>query len=202
MAPPSHRHGFIRVLLFLGPLTAVAAWLVILASWWLNRGWFTYTRHAFSDLGGSRSCCPGLYNYGLMVLGALFSLYGIGVTIRTRTKLGVVGGGYIVIAGIFLALIGLFPTGTRHHVCVSTWFFIQSYLGLILVLAETTRHSNAAKYALIVMLASIPTGIAIAVWPEWPSAAVLETYLILFIDLAVIAATVSLLKEAHSALRQ
>lgn len=126
------------------------------------------------------------------MLGVLFSLYGIGVTIRTRTKLGVVGGGYIVVAGVFLALIGVFPAGTRHHVCVSTWFFIQSYLGLILVLAEATRHSKAAKYALTAMLASIPTGVAIAAWPGWPSAAVLETYLILFIDTAVIAITASL----------
>ena len=194
MAPPSRRHGFIRVLLFLGPSVAVAAWLVILASIWLNQDWFIYTRHAFSDLGGPRSCCPGLYNYGLIVLGTLFSLYGIGVTIRARAKLGVVGGGYIVIAGIFLALIGVFPAGTRHHVCVSTWFFIQSYLGLILVLAEAARHSKAAKYALIAMLASIPAGIAIALWPGWPSAAVLETYLILFIDIAVIVTAASLLK--------
>ena len=193
MAPLSRR--LTRILLFLGPLVAVAAWLVILASWWLNRSWFTYTRHAFSDLGGSRSCCPGLYNYGLIVLGTLFSLYGIGVTIRARTKLGVVGGGYIVIAGIFLALIGVFPAGTRHHVCVSTWFFIQSYLGLILVLAEAARQSGAAKYVLAAMLASIPTGVAIAIWPGWPSAAVLETYLILFIDTAVILITASLLKE-------
>ena len=182
-------HRLTKTLLLLGPLVAGAAWLVILASWWLNRDWFTYTRHAFSDLGGPRSCCPGLYNYGLVVLGTLFSLYGIGVTIRARTRLGVVGGGYIVIAGIFLSLIGVFPTGTRHHVCVSTWFFIQSYLGLILVLAEVAGHNKAAKYALAAMLASIPAGIAIAIWPGWPSAAVLETYLILFIDTAVIVIT-------------
>ena len=182
-------HRLTKTLLLLGPLVAGAAWLVILASWWLNRDWFTYTRHAFSDLGGLRSCCPGLYNYGLVVLGTLFSLYGIGVTIRACTRLGVVGGGYIVIAGIFLSLIGVFPTGTRHHVCVSTWFFIQSYLGLILVLAEVAGHNKAAKYALAAMLASIPAGIAIAIWPGWPSAAVLETYLILFIDTAVIVIT-------------
>ena len=39
-----------RILLFLGPLVAVAAWLVILVSWWLNHDWFNYTRDAFSDL--------------------------------------------------------------------------------------------------------------------------------------------------------
>ena len=176
-------------------MVAAAAWLVILASWWLNRDWFTYTRDAFSDLGGSRSYCPGLYNYGLIMLGALFSLYGIGVAISARTKLGTVGGGYIVVAGIFLALIGAFPAGTRHHVCVSTWFFIQSYLELILVLAGAARHSKAAKYSLTAMLASIPAGIAIAIWPGWPSAAVLETYLILFMDVAVIVATTSLEKN-------
>ncbi|BEP17826.1 DUF998 domain-containing protein [Pyrofollis japonicus] len=179
-----------RYLIYLGPLVVVLAWLIIGAAWLLNRDWFVFTRHAFSDLGGPRSCCPGLYNYGLVLLGVLLALWGIAATYLAENKPEAIGASYMVVAGVFLLLIGIFPSGTRHHVCVSTWFFIQSYWGLSLLLyGQAKRGSRAAKVSLAALLVSIPLGVLLALWPGWPSAATLETYLIVFIDVGVIVAS-------------
>lgn len=179
-----------RHLVYLGPLVVVLAWIIIGAAWMLNRDWFVFTRHAFSDLGSPRSCCPGLYNYGLVMLGVLLALWGIAAAYLAENKPEAIGASYMIVAGVFLLLIGVFPAGTRHHVCVSTWFFIQSYWGLSLLLYGQAKHgSRAAKTVLASLLASIPIGILVALYPGWPSTATLEAYLIAFIDAAIITAS-------------
>ena len=167
----------------------VLAWIVIGAAWLLNRDWFTYTRDAFSDLGGKGSCCPQLYNTGLIIVGLLLIAYGACATLLSRNKLETLGAGYIALAGVFLALIGVFPTGTRPHTFVSTWFFIQADLALTLLLTGQRRQGCRTPYnttALLATLLAFPAaGLVEAIW-GWPSAAVLETYGILVIDYAAL----------------
>lgn len=169
-----------------GPLAVVLAWIVILAAWWLNRSWFIYTEHAFSDLGGPRSCCPGLYNIGLMLVAAAIAVFSLCVLSVESSKLGVLGAGYFVIAAIFLALIGVFPAGTRHHVCVSTWFFVQADMALALLTAHIYRVRRSLPWLLLFLAALLawPVAILVELAVGWPSAAVLETYGIIIIDVA------------------
>ncbi len=179
-----------RRLCLAGPLAVVAAWVVIGAAWALNSDWFAFTRHAFSDLGGPRSCCPGLYNYGLMAVGVLVAAYGACVAALAATRPGIVGGGYMALAGVFLALIGVFPTGTRPHVFVSTWFFVQADLALTLASVDAVLGGyRLGKPALALSLAAFPVAGLVEAAVGWPSAAVLEAYGIIVIDAVVLALT-------------
>lgn len=176
-----------RLLVYSGVLAIVLAWIVIVVSWSLNRDWFSYSEGAFSDLGSRRSCCPEVFNYGLIIVGFLFSIYGVGIVSSARSKAGVVGGSYVSLAGVFLALVGVYPEETEPHGCVAVMFFLLAYAGLILALLEAARSSRLAVIALAVMVASIVVGVVVGATAGWPSVAVLETYLTVFIDLGVIA---------------
>ena len=177
-----------RFLLAMGPVGVVSAWIVLLASWYLNRDWFVFTKDAYSDFGGEMSCCPDLYNYGLIIVGIIVLLFGVGLVLSGKTKLEVLGGGYFALAGVFLALIGVFPSGTRPHTFVSTWFFVQADLGLLfsslgLYRSRGTRNS---LIGFLMSLAAFPIALLLEALVGWPSAAVLETYGIIIIDIVVI----------------
>ncbi len=179
-----------RKLCFLGFIAVIAAWIVIISSWILNSSWFVFTRDAFSDFGGANSCCPELYNYGLIIVGAMIILFSLGCMSCTLNNIELIGWSYMVLAGVFLALIGIYPSGTRPHVFVSTWFFIQSDISLIIVLSGIYRKikDNLVRSALWASILAFPVAFLIEILVGWPSAAVIETYGILIIDYAVIIA--------------
>lgn len=182
----------------LGPLAAAAAWIVIAASWLVNRDWFVFTEHAFSDLGGPDARSPWLYNLGLIAVGLAIVAYGACQTLLYRGRPGVLGAGYMALAGVFLALIGVFPSGTRPHTFVSTWFFIQIDLALILLAWATARlGGKLSKPALALALAAWPLAGLVEALVGWPSAAVLEAYGILVIDAVVAALTLDQVKLAR-----
>ncbi len=185
----------VRPCILLGPLAAAAAWLVIGASWLVNADWFVFTRDAFSDLGGSGARMPWLYNLGLIAVGVMVAVYGACQVLLHESKPGVLGGGYMILAGVFLALIGVFPSGTRPHTFVSTWFFIQIDLALILLAWATARLGGSlSRIALLLALAAWPIAGIVEAVIGWPSAATLEAYGIIVIDLAILALTLDNLK--------
>jgi hypothetical membrane protein len=169
-------------------LSAVlGAWSIIGASWALNRSWFVFTRDAFSDFGGSRSCCPGLYNYGLMGIGILVVALGYCMALAARGKLEVAGAAYAGLAGVFLGFIGYYHEGTRPHVFVSTWFFVQMDVALAMLSVGLSRRGCwLARPALYASMEAFPVAGLVGVLAGWPSAAVLETYGILIIDFTII----------------
>lgn len=174
-----------------GVVAAVVAWIVIGLSWLLNP-WFVFTRDAFSDFGGPRSCCPGLYNYGLIGVGLLIILWSACIYRFAPSKAEVLGAGYMGLAGVFLALIGVFPSGTRPHVFVSSWFFVQADLAFIALGAGMARRR--ARFGLVLLLLSLlafPVAGAIGVLVGWPSAATIEAYGVAVIDVGVLLLTAS-----------
>ncbi|MEB3806418.1 MAG: DUF998 domain-containing protein [Desulfurococcales archaeon] len=175
-------------LIHAGPLAVVTAWVVIGLSWYLNRDWFVFSEDAYSDFGTSTSCCPELYNYGLISVGFLLVLYGVSLWVLGRNKFEVGGSAYMVLAGVFLALIGVYPGGTRPHVFVSSWFFVQADMALILVtLGAWIRLRSRLSYAgFWASLAAFPVAFLLDMIFPWPSAAVLETYGILVIDIVAL----------------
>ncbi len=171
----------------LGLAAAIAAWAFIGAAWLLNRGWFVFTRDAFSDLGGPRSCCPWLFNYGLIATGALVVAFGACLAHAAQSKLEAIGASHIALAGVFLALIGVFPETTQPHLFVSAWFFLQMDAALLITSLAAWREtrSRAALTALLATILAYPVAGLIEMAKGWPSAATLEAYGILAIDLAV-----------------
>lgn len=121
----------IRLLRFIGIFAIIYAWGIILTCVYINP-WFIFTEHAFSDLGASTANNPWLYNYGMISIGILIILYSIYLIHVSKDKLVTIGSAYLLIAGIFLMLVGIYPAGTRPHVFVSTYFFLQFDLVIIL----------------------------------------------------------------------
>ena len=187
----------LRSSLFLGIVAAILAWIVIGVSWRLNP-WFVFTRDAFSDLGGPHACCPWIYNYGLILVGVLVSAWSIPLYYFAKTKLEAIGAGYMLLAGIFLALIGVFPSGTRPHVFISTWFFVQADLAFIALSAGMTRRKTpVGRILLAISLLAFPVAAAIEATIGWPSTATIEAYGIAVIDVGVILATLEYYKTSQ-----
>ncbi len=182
-----------KIILAMGTLTPILAWIVIIISWYKNP-WFNVFRDAYSDLGGPKASDAWIYNYGLISVGILLLIYGVLITWKTCRKLGVTGGAYLALAGIFLSLIGLFHSGTRPHTFVSTWFFIQADIAIIL-LATNYRASLLGKTLLIVSLLAFPIAILVGATIGWPSTAILETYGIIIIDFGIMSIPFLLGKE-------
>ena len=180
--------AFIRALVgtplrLMGVVGAVLAWVVIYLAIHRNP-WFIFTEHAFSDLGGPMANDPGLFNASLIVLGGLFSFYALVLLQDAINKVETAGGAFALLAGIFLALIGVYPSGTTPHTFVSLWFFVQADIaitawGIGILLSGWDRFGAVFTGIGVV-------GPMIAVAATWPSIAVVEAYGIALIDVWVL----------------
>jgi len=112
-----------------GFASGVVFWIVTILSIAANPC-FSVTTNAFSDLGASSANAPWIYNYGLVVAGGVALLYSVALMDWSTNKVEVAGSAFMVVAGIFLALIGIYPSGTRAHTFVSLWFFLQADLAI------------------------------------------------------------------------
>ena len=178
LSPGSPSTSVLRLLAWLGPAATVFAWVIIGASVWLNP-WFVFTEDAFSDLGTPRASVPWVYNWGLIATGALVVAYSFALAGVSRSLGEAWGSAFVFVAGLFLALIGVFPGGTRPHVFVSTWFFVQMDLAFLawgLGLASSGRRLGWVYVAMA--LAAAVLGVVV----DWPSAAVAEAFGIIVID--------------------
>lgn len=171
---------------FTGIMAAVSAWLIILLSISQNP-WFDVYRHALSDLGDSRANKPWIYNIGLIVIGLITCIYSLYLTYITNSKAHIYASALLFIAGIFLALIGVYPSGTRPHTFISTWFFIQMWLAL-LATAIGMVIDGRTIYAIVLGTMAIigPLG---AIFIKWPSVALQEIFGIVLIDIYIIILT-------------
>jgi hypothetical membrane protein len=176
--------GFFR---YLGILGVLFFWLIILISVSLNP-WFMFTHDAFSDLGGPRANAPYVYNYGLITLGAMLYLFSMWIATKTRSKLELIGASWLMIASLFLSLIGVYPSGSRPHTFVSSWFFIQTWLSMTPFLLQSFLSRNkddAVVFSSLFILSPIIAFI-VELSAGWPSVAVLEAYGVVVIDFYVI----------------
>lgn len=178
-----------RYLILTGLFSLLAALLVIALCWTMNP-WFNFWGDAFSDFGTSRACCPWLYNEGLILSAILFSIFSLQILSSSQGRTEAFSSGLLFTASIFLALIGIFPGGTRPHTFVSTWFFVQTFLGFATL--GSAIYLRGDKLGLMTALASglaIPLATVIEDLHGWPSAAVAEAAGILIIALSMISVT-------------
>lgn len=165
-----------------GIIASAVFWVFTLVSIGYNE-WFDFYRHAFSDLGGPRAINPWIYNGGLLIAAFFVLLLSLDMIIVSRTKVGVIGASYLSVSGLFLAMIGVFPAGTYPHRFVSTWFFVQAFIGfLVYGLGEFRRSPGYLAAVIAIFMASL-LGAAIV---KWPSAATIEAYEITLLTLASI----------------
>lgn len=171
---------------FTGVAAAILAWIIIALSISQNP-WFNIHRHALSDLGDPKANKPWIYNIGLITIGIMMCIYSIYLTYTAGNKAHTYASALFFIAGIFLALIGVYPSGTRPHTFVSTWFFIQIWLAIIasaIGMAIDREIINGVVLGVIAVIG--PLG-ALAI--KWPSVALQEIYGVILIDIYAIILT-------------
>jgi hypothetical membrane protein len=164
---------------YLGLAAAVVAWIVI-GVYIITNPWFVFTRNAFSDLGGPQSTDPWLYNYGLIAVALLVFVYATHLARVGVNRVEVVSASFVMVAAIFLALIGIYHEGTYPHVFVSTWFFVQFDIAILTSgIGLLVRGLKRSAYG-VLCLVLIATLVAALI--PWPSAATLEAWGIGAID--------------------
>ena len=175
--------GFLDKLRYTGLVAFLGGWVVILAA--ISRNpWFVFTENAFSDLGNPMANDPWVFNYGMMLNGLLIVVYGFYLVHVSFSKTSSVGGGFMIITGVFLTLIGTFPEGSQNHFFVSVWFFTQGALTVLtwgLALYGDARWSLESRVFIVLGF----VGPILALLVPWPSIAVAEAYGILIMDIWV-----------------
>ena len=167
---------------YLGVVSGLSGWLVILLSISLNP-WFVFTEHAFSDLGGKLSQTAWVFNYGMIFTGLLIAGYGVYLVSVSGNKIMTVGSAFTIISGAFLALIGAYPTGTYPHYFVSVYFFTQTDVAIGTWGLGLFREGKKDLGGILLALSI--GGPIIASLIDWPSTAVVEAYGILIMNIWV-----------------
>lgn len=180
--------SLVKAACVMGPVAVASAWAVIGASWYVNRGWFSFLEHAFSDLGGDGAKSPWLYNYGLVAVGLMAALFSACPYHLSSNRLEAFGAGLLFTAGVFLSLIGVFPAGTEPHEFVSTWFFVQADMALaaLSIAAYSVSRARRALAAATASILAFPVYGLVEALAGWPSVASSEAYGIVIIDLVVL----------------
>jgi hypothetical membrane protein len=164
----------------LGVVSWISGWLVILASIQRNP-WFVFTEHAFSDLGGPMATDAWLFSKGMILTGLMIVLYSVYLVHTSFNKPTTVGAAFLTTTGVFLTLIGVFPSGTKPHFFVSVWFFTMSVLS---ILAWGTGLLGGEKDVLGKLFVGMGLlGPTLAYIIPWPSTAVVEAFGILIMNI-------------------
>ncbi|MHB1709577.1 MAG: DUF998 domain-containing protein [Thermoplasmataceae archaeon] len=134
-----------------GILSILLGWFTILLAIYLNP-WFHVTVNALSDLGGKSlghpyPNYPFVYNGGLMFTGLLIGLFSMAAIGRCTSRVEIVGFSFLILAGLFLILVGVFHEGTYPHVFLAEWFFLLGkisflIIGVSLILGESKLYGT------------------------------------------------------------
>ena len=182
-----------------GVLGIISAWLTILVSWHLNP-WFSIQGNALSDLGGGNMTANGhpepsfpfVYNGGLIFTSILLMIFAAMMVSISRNRIETAGSSFFIVAGIFLALIGIYHEGTYPHDFVSIWFFILASLAYGTISVGLMKSRNIAKGSAILGILII-AWIAYALIP-WGSVAEGEVFGIAVVDVVVLIHIFSFIK--------
>ena len=159
-------------LLWFGILSMISALMWITAAILINPGFDFYTG-ALSQLGSPGSNYPWVYNVGLMFTSILLFIFAISLLLYSVNRIESAGSSFLMIAALFLALIGIYHGGTYPHDFVSLWFFILADIAIITWGIGLALH-DLAWSGYILFVAAISTGAGFGL--NWPSSAELETF--------------------------
>jgi hypothetical membrane protein len=134
---------------------------------------FSWLHGALSELGAPGATAPWVYDGGLVVAGALIVLYSLYLAAAARHWVEAYGAACFGLAGVFLALVGVYHAGTYPHDFVSEWFFTQAALGAAVwgVGELLTGRWRGAGYVALAVGAEAAAAIV-----PWPSVALVESF--------------------------
>lgn len=120
----------------------------------------------------------------MIATSAMMFVYSLHLISVSRNKVQSVGGTFVLVASVFLALIGYFHEGTYPHYFVSVYFFTQMDFA-ILTWGIGFLYDRRIALAGVFILSSI-VGSVTSLVVKFPSVALLEAYGISIILLWVI----------------
>ncbi|HVP40864.1 MAG TPA: DUF998 domain-containing protein [Candidatus Krumholzibacteriaceae bacterium] len=128
--------------------------------------WFSWTGNALSDLGVHEKSAA-LFNSGLIIGGMLDTIFAFGVIhFYQNQTIGRGGAFFLLLAGIFLASIGIFPETAPNniHYIVSVAFFAAFPMSLLIqsvALLSTPMYRKLGAFTLVMAI------IAVIPWAIW-----------------------------------
>jgi hypothetical membrane protein len=180
----------------LGLFAVIYFWVAVSIDAYLNSSWWRFTGSSFSALGdpspNATGAAAGLYwIYNDVVIfptAGLILLFSAALILVARNKIQATGGSFLMVSGIFLALVGIYhggpPTPGSVHDFVSTWFFIQAAFGIFIwgigTLWQGERAIGWSNVALVI--GAIVIGFSV----KFGSVAETEAFAIVVIDIWVI----------------
>ncbi|MDG6988089.1 MAG: DUF998 domain-containing protein [Nitrososphaerota archaeon] len=169
-----------RIAKYSGVALVVVPWILFLLCYLLNPQWIL-TRDALSSFGDpSFSKFPWVYNDGLGVIAVIIWVMSLGIVATSAKKMQVFGGAFWFVAGLFLALIGIYHGGTYPHDFVSTYFFVQAALAILVMgIGSFTAMDFTGAVIPVILAIIMPLGDILI---PFPSSATTEIYEILIID--------------------
>ncbi|MEM0155344.1 MAG: DUF998 domain-containing protein [Thermoplasmataceae archaeon] len=168
-----HYSGSARVKLMLFGVAALVSIFLWIATAWLVNPWFNFYTGALSALGSLGATDPWIYNVGLMFTSILIVFYSAGLILYSRNTIQTVGSSFFIVAAMFLALIGIYHGGTYPHDFVSSWFFVQADIAILIWgIGATIKKRLIGVYSLVIAVSASLFAYAV----NWPSSAELETF--------------------------
>jgi len=142
---------------FLAPLIGYSFIFIAIA----NAPWFSWEKNALSDLG-AHAGSDIIFNSGLMISGILLILFSIGLFLYFEDYLSKIGASVLILDGIALFGIGLFPetTGTLH-LYFSIAFFVLFPIGYIILSIAFYLKDYNRKLSFLALTGAI---LAIIIW--------------------------------------
>lgn len=125
-------------------VAAIAAWVVLYVTAAVPYVGYDLTTNYLSDLGHPQAPAAWAFNAGAILGGILFVPFALALGRALGGRLGTAGGFLLLIAAVFLILVGVFPESSPNnlHFIVSAGFFLTTLISA-LVLAIPLHVSKA-----------------------------------------------------------
>ncbi|MCQ2078989.1 MAG: DUF998 domain-containing protein [archaeon] len=108
-------------------IAAIAAFCIMWLACFQADGFWTWGVNSLSDFGVSATAAADYFNYGCIVCGVLFAIYGVGKIHYARATGYQVSGIMFVLAGICFVMVGIF-TKDFHHGDYHYFFAVLSFI--------------------------------------------------------------------------
>jgi hypothetical membrane protein len=155
-----------KVCIYCGLISPIVTFIFINLAIFQASSWFSWTGNALSDLGVHEESAI-LFNSGLIIGGILTIIFAFGVMhFYQNQTVGRDGTFFLLLAGIFLASIGIFPETAPNniHYIVSVAFFAMFPMSLLIqsiALLSISAHKKLGAFTLIMAI------IAVMPWAIW-----------------------------------
>ncbi len=139
---------FPNILAILFPLSIYFTIIVAI----LNAPWFDFYDNALSDLGVHEGSAL-IFNTGIFLSGLIYGFYGLMKLKSAKNMIDKTGRVILLIAGVSLALVGVFPKNIKPFHTIFAWgFFILFPIGAVMTSIKARDKDKAYWFLAMISL--------------------------------------------------